>query len=230
MFAINHAAAALPLARRYPEVPLPWLLVSVQAVELLWVILNLIGIEHTHTESSVRFVGDIHLDVMPWSHSVLGVALVAAGAWLALRVTGRRRAATAVAIGVLSHLALDLVTHSADIALAPFVDGPELGLGLYGSAPLLAFALELIFAVACWRLYRGSNRLLAALVLFNLGNLTMFLPGVAGLETAMAGRPDLIAVVIGVQIIVTLVAVGLLARPARQPAMSSRPLLAAGAQ
>lgn len=216
MFAINHAVAALPLKRRYPDVSLPLLLISVQAVELLWVVLNLLGIEHTHTEASVRYVGDIHLDAMPWSHSLLGVAAIAMSAWLALRLSGRGRAANAVGLGVISHVVLDLITHSADIALAPYLDGPKLGLGLYATTPLLAFGLELGFALACWRIYRGSPRLLAAIVLFNLANLTMFVPSIAGLEAHMAGQPLLITLVIGAQIAVTLLVVGLLAGPAEK--------------
>lgn len=45
MFAINHAATALVLARRYPRVPMPALLASVQLAELAWVIFNFAGVE-----------------------------------------------------------------------------------------------------------------------------------------------------------------------------------------
>ena len=40
MFAVDHAAAALLLKRRYPSVPMTPLLISVQAMELMWVGLN----------------------------------------------------------------------------------------------------------------------------------------------------------------------------------------------
>jgi hypothetical protein len=40
MFAIDHAATALLVKRRYPSVPMTPLLVSVQAMELAWVGLN----------------------------------------------------------------------------------------------------------------------------------------------------------------------------------------------
>src|SRR5262245_5459258 len=103
MFAINHAATALLLKRRFPSVPMTPLLVSVQAMELVWVVLNYLGVERTTTEQTVRDLADIHLFYMPYSHSVatmLGVALVA---WLVLeRGFGRAAPGRAVALGIAS--------------------------------------------------------------------------------------------------------------------------------
>jgi hypothetical protein len=39
---------------------------------------------------------------------------------------------------VISHLVLDLITHSKDIAVAPFIKGPKFGLGLYAKYPIVA--------------------------------------------------------------------------------------------
>ena len=58
MFAIDHAATALLVKRRFPSAPMMPLLLSVQAMELAWVILNYLGIERTTTESTVRTVAD----------------------------------------------------------------------------------------------------------------------------------------------------------------------------
>ncbi len=58
MFAINHAAAALVIKRKYPSVPLIWLLISVQFMEFVWVAFNYLGIERTTTADAVAFVGD----------------------------------------------------------------------------------------------------------------------------------------------------------------------------
>jgi hypothetical protein len=51
MFAIDHAATALLVKRRFPSATMTSLLVSVQAMELAWVTLNYLGIERTTTES-----------------------------------------------------------------------------------------------------------------------------------------------------------------------------------
>src|SRR5512144_109704 len=120
MFAVDHAVTALVLKRRYPTVPLAPLLLAVQAMELAWVVLNYLGVERTSTEAVVSTVQDIHLAYMPYSHSVataLGAALLA---WLVIEHgLGHRLLGRAVALGIASHLALDLLTHARDIVLWP---------------------------------------------------------------------------------------------------------------
>ena len=54
MFAINHAATALIFKRRFEDVSLVALLLSVQAMEFAWVALNYLGVERTTTEPIVR--------------------------------------------------------------------------------------------------------------------------------------------------------------------------------
>src|SRR5262245_39667899 len=120
MFAVDHAATALLIKRRYPAVAITPVLISVQAMELAWVALNYLGIEHTTTASTVNSVADIHLAHMPYSHSVataVGAAIVTW--WIIERGFGRRQLGRAVAIGIVSHLVLDLATHASDIALWP---------------------------------------------------------------------------------------------------------------
>lgn len=213
MFAINHATAALVLKQRYPTVRMLFLLLSVQAVELLWVALNLIGVETTTTDATVRSVQNIHLAHMPWSHSVATTLALTLAAWALIRFgLGRRETAVAVALGIASHLVLDLATHSPDIAIAPGLVWLKLGAGFYGSVPVLAFLLELGFGIACWRIYRGSRWLLLAILAFNAANLSLFLPQVVGMEAAFAGRVTLLTLVILAQVVVTLAAVGWLSR------------------
>jgi hypothetical protein len=209
VFAINHAATALLIKRRFPEEPIVPLLISVQLMELLWVVLNLFGIERTTTEASVHSVSDIHLAYMPYSHSIvmgLGFAIVA---WFIFGVIlHRSRLGLAVALGIVSHLVLDLVTHARDIAIAPGFDHIKLGLGLYSAFPLLAFFLELGYGVFCWWVYEGGRTLLAIIVLFNAANLSLLSPAVPGPESLLANRPTLIVLFIAAQIVVTLFLVG----------------------
>lgn len=212
VFAINHAATALVLKRRYPQVPWVWALVSVQLVEMLWVAFNLVGLERTTTEATVSTVRDVHLAHMPWSHSLLTTVLLCFAAWGLLRGPLRRPAlAVPVALGVASHFVLDLITHAPDLALAPLVDGPKLGLGLY-QVPPAALAVETAYGVLCWWVYGGRRALLAVIVGFNLANLTLFTP-IPGPEGFLAGHPTALVLVVAVQIVVTLVLVGWLARP-----------------
>jgi membrane-bound metal-dependent hydrolase YbcI (DUF457 family) len=222
MFAVDHAATALLLKRRFSSVPLTPLLLSVQAMELAWVGLNCLGVERTTTEDSVRSVADIHLAYMPFSHSVATAAGAALLAWIvAEKGFGRPLLGRAIAIGILSHLILDLLTHARDIVFWPGSPLPALGLGLYDRAPMWGFALEMIYGVFCWWVYRGSGPLLAVIVLGNLGNLTLFSAAIPGPEEYFAGRPLLVVTVVFVQIVTTLLLVGVFARHTAGHARSS---------
>ena len=207
MFAINHAATALLIERRHPDVSLVPILISVQAMELLWVLLNYAGIERTTTEPVVRYVGDIHLLHMPFSHSVATMAGVALAAWLIARAARRPRLGAALGLGIISHLVLDLATHNGDIALAPFMDGAKYGTYLYASAPAAAFLVELAYGLLCWRVFRGGRTLFAVILVFNLANASLFFASIPGPEYWLAGRPLVLTTIILVQIIVTLGAV-----------------------
>jgi membrane-bound metal-dependent hydrolase YbcI (DUF457 family) len=207
VFAINHAATALLIRRRYPNVPFVPILLSVQVMELLWVALNYLGVERTTTEPVVRSVGDIHLEFMPYSHSVSTMLAVAGLSWAGGVAFRRPRLGAVLGIGVVSHLLLDLATHNGDIALAPFAGGERYGTYLYGRLPALAFVIELGFGVLCWWIYRGRRALLAVIVGFNLANLSLFFAAVPGPEVMFAGRPALLVTVILIQIVITLWAI-----------------------
>ena len=213
MFAINHAATALLIKRRFPLVRMVWLLVAVQFMEFIWVILNLAGVESTKTETSVHSVADIHLSYMPYSHSVASILLIAFASWLVFAVWMRRpRLGLAIGIGIASHLVLDLITHAHDLALAPGLQTPKLGLGLYANLPIAAFILELSYGTFCWWVYKGGKALLAVILLFNAANLSFLSPAVSGLESGLAQRPTVIVLLILSEIIVTLFLVGWLSR------------------
>ncbi len=150
---------------------------------------------------------------MPYSHSVTSGLLLALAAWLFIaKGLHRSKVGIAVGLGILSHLILDLLTHAPDIALAPGISEPKWGLGLYSAAPLVAFVVEVIYGVFCWRIYRGGRGLLIVIVLFNLANLSMFSAAIPGPEELLAGRPTIIVTVIAVQIALTLYLVGIFSR------------------
>lgn len=212
MNAINHAATALLVNRKWPGVPLLPVLLSVQLIEVLWVVFNLLGIEVTTTEPEVRALNDIHLAYMPYSHSIATSVVLACVVWLVVAKLLKKPVwGIALAVAVASHIVLDLATHVHDIALAPGLDAPKLGSNLYG-VPLLALAVETVYGVWCWWVFRGSKALLAVIVLFNLGALSFYAPGIAGPEQLLAGHPKVFAAVIGMHIIAGWVAVGFFAR------------------
>jgi hypothetical protein len=224
MFAVDHSATALLIKRRFPSVSMTPLLVSVQAMELAWVALNYLGVEHTTTAATVRSVADIHLAYIPYSHSVATVTAAALVAWWSIeRGLGRRALGRAVAIGIVSHLVLDIATHAPDIALWPGSPFRQLGLGLYGGAPAVAFVVELLYGVLCWWIYRGSGALLAVVVAGNLANTSFFFASIPGPEQFLAGHPMLIVTLIFGQIVTMLVLVGLFSsKPTELPTMPAQ--------
>jgi len=211
MFAINHAATALVIKKAYGTVPMIWILISVQIMELLWVALNFLGLERTTTDSEVKYVGNIHLSKMPYSHSIVTMSGAAIISWLVLsQGFGWQNIGAAFGLGIASHLVLDLITHDRDIPIAPFIDGPKFGLGLYARLPVPAFFIEIGYGLLCWSIYGGSLLLLATIVLFNLANLSMFFKTIPGIERMLAGKPRMITSVVFIQIVITLVLVGVL--------------------
>ena len=197
MYAINHAATALILKRRFPGAALWPLLFAVQLVELLWVVFNYTGVEH------VAYTRDaVHLDFLPYSHSLATGAGLGLLAWLLLRGGGNRAPlAAAVGLGIVSHVLLDVVMHEPDIALWPAAGAPRVGLGLY-DWPLAALAVETLYGVFCWWYFRGSGALLAVIVAINLLDLAFMLPH-PGEGLVFARHPTLLPTIILAQIVVT---------------------------
>ena len=191
-----HASTALLLKRKYSRVGLWPLLISVQLVELLWVIFTYLGIEHFRATPD-----SVHLDFLPYSHSVFTGALLATLAWLMGKSVHRSNVGIAIALGIFSHIVLDIIQHEPNITLLPMTWGPRLGLNLQGS-PLLDFTVELAFCVACWKVFGGSRGLLIGIVIFNLINIPLMFPRPGSL-TPIVEHPAVLPTLILVQIVST---------------------------
>lgn len=212
MNAINHAATALLIHRKWPSVPIVPVLISVQIVEMLWVLLNLLGIERTELGPVLDSMRDVHLTHMPYSHSLVTTAALAAMVWLVFaKLLGKPAWGLALGAGVLSHTVLDLLVHTQDMPIAPGMASPLLGTGLY-DMPWLALIVETAYGLLCWRLFQGTRALLAVILVFNLGAISFYSASIPGPEVLMAGRPDWFACFIGVHIVMGLVAIGFFAR------------------
>lgn len=212
MNAINHAATALIINRRWPNVPIVPVLISVQLVEILWVVLNFLGIESTTMNAQVLSMSDVHLSYMPYSHSIASTLIVAAAVWLLVgQVLKRPGWAIAIAVGICSHTVLDLLVHQHDIALAPGFDSPKFGTGLY-DIPVVALVIETIYGVGCWYAFGGSKMLLGIILAFNVGAISFYSATVPGPEQLMAGHPMFFAGFIGFHIAAGLFAIWYFAR------------------
>jgi hypothetical protein len=139
---------------------------------------------------------------------------MAAAVWWIVDRLGHSLVARAIAIGILSHLVLDLATHAPDIALAPGLP-IWFGSGLYERAPAAALAVETMFGVLCVWIYAQGRReiaLYAFAVIANLLNASMLWPALPGPEERLGGHPSAVVVVVLAQIIATLLIVWALTR------------------
>jgi membrane-bound metal-dependent hydrolase YbcI (DUF457 family) len=150
MYAINHAATSLLLKKKEQSIPILPLLISTQLIEVLWVLFNYLGIEHYSIEA-----GKLHLDFLPYSHSVFSTGLVALLSYVSIRwVFKKKPLAFLFAIGVISHLILDVIFHEKDIRLSPFSNTPAWGLGII-DFPVVNFILEFIYGIFCCGIIKG---------------------------------------------------------------------------
>ena len=218
-YAIAHASTALLIKRRFPRVGLWPLLIAVQFVELLWVLFSYLGIEHAQVTPNA-----VHLDFIPYSHSI-GTGVLLAGLAIAFGRAGRRTAVgTAIALGVLSHVVLDIIQHEPNIALLPMAWGPRIGFNLQ-AIPLLDFVVELLFCLGCWKVFGGTRGLLIGIVVFNLINLPFLFPP-HGTFASLAAHPAELPTVILLDIIATWLAIWALARNTIIADASTPPLAA----
>jgi hypothetical protein len=184
----------MALKRKFPRVGLWPLLISVQLVELLWIVFTYLGIEHFRATPDA-----IHLDFLPYSHSVFTGALLAVLAWGMGKSVHRSNVGAAIALGIFSHIVLDIIHHEPNITLLPMAWGPRLGLNLQGY-PLLDFIVELAFCVVCWKILGGSRGLLIGIVIFNLINIPLMFPR-PGSITPIVEHPAILPTVILVQVV-----------------------------
>jgi hypothetical protein len=213
MYAPAHVSTALAVKRAFPIAPVFGLMLAAQAIEFLWVVLTYLGIEHQSVDAN----GYLHLDYLPYSHSLLTGFGSAVLAYVIIRWGfGRPRLALAVALAMGSHIVYDVIQHEPDIQLAPGLDQPRVGLDL-AAVSALDFAVELILSLGCWWYFRGGWWLLGAVVALNVMNLPMMFAD--GSASSLAANRAILPTIILVQ---TLVCIAVLWPLARRSQMASR--------
>lgn len=138
---IGHWAPALAAAA-HPKAPgLGTLFLAGQLVDWAFFAFVLANIEHLRLSPGISVMNPMDLYHMPYTHSLAGALVFAAGfgalVWLATR---SRTAATIGGTVVVSHWFVDLLVHVPDLTL--WGDPPKFGLGLWNH-PALAMPLEL---------------------------------------------------------------------------------------
>ena len=145
---VGHTAAALVGKRTAPEQSLGAWIAAACALDLLWPVFLLTGVEHVRIDPGNTAFTPLAFDSYPWSHSLLMVIVWGAAGGVVARAFGAgRRAQIVVFLLVLSHWLLDAVTHRPDLPLWPG-RAPLAGLGLWNSIAATLLVEGLLFAFA----------------------------------------------------------------------------------
>jgi hypothetical protein len=147
---VGHLAVGLIGKRLRPELSLGWFMAAATALDLLWPLFLLLGIEHVRIVPGAMAFNPLVFDSYPWSHSLLmavvwGVVL----AYLAAKLGAAPQTRLVLGALVVSHWVLDVASHAADMPLWPG-PSPRLGLGLWNSVPATLIVEGAVWVVGIW--------------------------------------------------------------------------------
>jgi hypothetical protein len=147
---IGHYAVALTAKKSVPDTNLAWLFIAAQFIDLLWPILLLLGIERVEIDPGNTAVTPLNFTNYPYSHSFLFTVIWAIILGVIYYIISKKaQAALVIAVLVLSHWVLDLITHRPDLPIYP--GGEKFGLGLWNHfnwAVVIEFILFIIGIVS----------------------------------------------------------------------------------
>ncbi len=150
----GHYAAAYALKAARPAVPLWALFVAVQAVDVVFFVMALTGVEGLAINPGEDGPLAMNLVHIPYTHS-LALNLVYAGALVAAGLLARRaRLGAVLAAALLSHWLLDLFVHLRDLPLTVAAT-TKVGLGLW-RYPIPALLLEVGLVVSAYAVLRRA--------------------------------------------------------------------------
>ncbi len=153
---IGHYGVSLVAAARPRSPGLGTLFVAAQLIDIAFFSFLLIGIEHMRLVPGATASNAMDLYDLPYTHSLIGTLVWAAGFALLLRLAGLRWPAALIgAAVVVSHWLLDLLVHRPDLTIAG--GPPRLGLGLW-NMPLIEHAIELAFAYGAMLVFARATR------------------------------------------------------------------------
>lgn len=152
---IGHYSAALIVATQRDAPKLGTLFVAAQLVDIGFFSFVLLGVEAMRIVPGTTAMNPMDLYHMPYTHSLVGAFMWAAGFAVFLKLFGAKwRTGLIAGVVVISHWVLDFIVHTPDLTLAG--TPPKLGLGLW-NYPLIEMPLEIgLTAGALW-LYLRAN-------------------------------------------------------------------------
>jgi hypothetical protein len=153
---LGHVAVALAAKRVTPRLSAAILILAGQFADVLWPFLLAAGVEQVRIDPGNTAVTPLDFVSYPYSHSLLLLTVWGGLLGMAVgRTAGKIRGVSVLALLVVSHWILDVVTHRPDMPLYP--GGSRFGLGLWNSLPG-TLALEFGLFAAGIAVYLRSTR------------------------------------------------------------------------
>jgi len=157
---LSHFAVGLAAKRAAPAISLGTLILACQLADIIWPVLVLLGIEQLAIAPGITTVTPLDFISYPYSHSLVALTvwgILAAAAYRMARGRSATTLALIIIVGVvLSHWVLDVVSHRADMPLAPG-GGPKLGFELWRSMPATLIVEFTMLAIGL-RTYLGVTQ------------------------------------------------------------------------
>ena len=153
---IGHFAVAFAAKKFAPQTSLGTLFIAVLWADLLWPVFLLLGIEHARIEPGNTVVTPLDFISYPYSHSLVSLGIIAV-VWAVVYygISNYPRGVSMLALGIISHWILDVITHRPDMPLG--FGGVKVGMGLWNSLEGTVFVEAEMFAVGVF-LYLGTTK------------------------------------------------------------------------
>jgi hypothetical protein len=174
---IGHAAIGFAAKRAAPRVSLGWLLLAAWALDLLWPVFLLTGIERVRIAPGATAFTPLDFVWYPWSHSLATTilwSLLCGGLYAAL--TRDRRGGAVLGVLVASHWFLDAIVHRPDLPLVPGL-AARVGFGLWNSVPATLVVESGLYAAGV-AIYTFTTRARDRVGRFAWWALVVFLAGI----------------------------------------------------
>jgi hypothetical protein len=163
---VGHYAFGFFLKKKFKEIPLWLLFVSVQLVDILAFLFVLLGVERIRYVETVNPFLRTSIEYVPYSHSLFSNVITAFVVFLLFWKLKNNTWGLVLSMGVLSHWFLDVIVHTSDMPV--FLDGLKTGLGLWRYPQAAFFFENTLLIMAGYYLLRGSVKIMRSAILIIL--------------------------------------------------------------
>lgn len=165
---IGHYGIAFMVKKKFGEIPLWILFLSVQLIDIVAFILVILGFEKAAYQNSDNPFFRNNLD-LPYSHSLVGTLILSFIVYLFFVIVKRKSWALVVALCVFSHWVIDFIVHTPDLSI--FFGYFKTGLGLW-NYPYLSFSIEIILVLIGFLILKYWNTISFLLLFLLIGSFT----------------------------------------------------------